>query len=143
MDYEITFYRKKVAFRFLGKKKDGNVYCGVECANVLESTLNNENPNYDWKNKVYFSLSFSEISSILGLLGGSGEYSFFHNSSSGTKTFKIKKMDNGNLIFNIDFTSIDKNSSIKISPCSIPSSDLAGLKVMLEEFIKLLITKGA
>ena len=142
---EITFFRKKVAFRFItNRSESGKFYCGIEYAKVIESTLNDKNPRYDWKNKIFFSLNFSEISVILGLFNDSSDLSektFFHNKDSFTKVMKIKRMDNGNLLFSIDYSSSDKDTSIKGSPCLISLSDIPALKVSLEFFIVLMIGK--
>lgn len=104
--YQYTQYRKKSAFRFVINEESG--FVGFECANVLVETINNENPNYDWNNKIILSFSLDEIGKFLALLEGhTPSINLFHTSKGGTKTLKGQKMDNGNILLNVDFSPVD------------------------------------
>lgn len=125
---QYTFYRKKIAGRIV--VNDG--FVGFEAANVIESTIGNENPNYNWEEKIILSLSVDEIGKMILLLSGrNSEVSLFHTSASGNKTLKGKRMDNGNILISMDHTlpTGDKRvvSGISLTPESI---------VVIEELLK-------
>ena len=125
---QYTFYRKKIAGRIV--VNDG--FVGFEAANVIESTISNENPNYNWEEKIILSLSVDEIGKMILLLSGrNSEVSLFHTSTSGNKTLKGKRMDNGNILISMDHTlpTGDKRvvSGISLTPESI---------VVIEELLK-------
>lgn len=125
---QYTFYRKKIAGRIV--VNDG--FVGFEAANVIESTISNENPNYNWEEKIILSLSVDEIGKMILLLSGrNSEVSLFHTSASGNKTLKGKRMDNGNILISMDHTlpTGDKRvvSGISLTPESI---------VVIEELLK-------
>lgn len=136
---KLTFYRKKVAFRLVAINQPSGAFTGIEAANVKEETLTQENPNYDWEKKIFFSLSISEISQIINLLNGEiPECSFFHTTEKNTKTFKMKKMDNGNILFSLDNTDKATSNNFKVNSCSIQRADIPSILIILEEFIKIL-----
>lgn len=129
--FQYTVYRKKCAARFTV----GSGFVGFEAANIIPETVNNENPNYDWENKIIISLTVDEICKFMGLFDGVvPEISLFHSGSKGTKTLKAKKMDNGNTLISVDHTLPDgtKNS---VSGISLTFENYYAFRTILSEGI--------
>ena len=100
-----TFYRKKVAGRFSVNER----FVGFEAANVNPATVDQENPNYLWDSKVVISLGVSELGKFLSFFNkDTNDILLFHNSpKGGSKTLKGKRMDNGNIMINLEHTTIE------------------------------------
>ena len=100
-----TFYRKKVAGRFSVNER----FVGFEAANVNPATVDQDNPNYLWESKVVISFGISELGKFLSFFNkDTNEISLFHNSPrGGSKTLKGKRMDNGNMMINLEHTTVD------------------------------------
>lgn len=104
-----TFYRKKVAGRFFVNER----FVGFEAANVNLATVDQDNPNYLWDDKVVISFNISELGKFLSFFNkDTNEISLFHNSpKGGFKTLKGKRGDYGNIMINLEHTTAEGKKS--------------------------------
>lgn len=101
---QYNVYRKKSAACFV-VNDNNNGFVGIEFASVLQETINDENPRYDWGKKIVLSLSLDEIGKFTLLMNGRiPELKLYHSLDSGVKTLNARRMDDGNIMINVENT---------------------------------------